>query len=203
MAARAELQLGMGIERIVVDRLGQRPFHHVGDACHQHDEVGDIAHRLIGIADAVIDMDRAGSCDQADEHADPDQHLESEGDKPHARAAHHGEDCAQRHADHCHDQHQRLVARIGKDHRDEAKGVDRLCKAVIAVETGFQSKGRLSEGKAGQDRNQTNDKAHGKGSLLAIAVGGGAGGVAGIPVALADEAGIVGREVGCLKRRHI
>ncbi|MCW2338211.1 hypothetical protein M2337_002444 [Sphingobium sp. B2D3A] len=72
VAASAELDLGVRIERIVIDRLDQRPLDHVRGAGHQDEQVRHTADRLIGISDPIIDMDRTGGCDQADEQADTD-----------------------------------------------------------------------------------------------------------------------------------
>src|SRR3546814_2117994 len=51
VAAGAELELGIGIDGIVVNRLSDRALHHVGDARDQHDQVRDVANGLIGVAD--------------------------------------------------------------------------------------------------------------------------------------------------------
>ena len=99
--------------------------------------------------------DGAGGGDEADEQADPDQHLEAEGDKAHAGAADHGEHGTQREAHHRDDQHQRLIAGIGEDHRDEAEGIDRLGKAVIGVEARLQRQG----GGGNRDRRQAGEGA--------------------------------------------
>jgi hypothetical protein len=44
---------------------------HVGRASDQHEQVGDAADRLIGVANPVVDMDRAGRGDETDEQPAP------------------------------------------------------------------------------------------------------------------------------------
>lgn len=53
-----------------------------------------------------------------------------------------GERRAQADADRRDNQHQRLVGRIGKDHRYQAERIDRLGEAVIDVEAGLDSERR-------------------------------------------------------------
>ena len=168
MPAGAELELGIGIERIVVDRLGDRAFHHVGDAGHEHDQVRHVADRLIGIADTVVDMDRSRRRDEADEEADADERLEAEGDDAHAVAAHAREERAERDAGDGDDHHQRLVARVGENHRDKAERVDRLVEPVIGVEARLErQRGSGNEREGGGERGREG-RAHG-GQRLAAA----------------------------------
>src|SRR3546814_9981441 len=75
VAAGAELELGIGIDGIVVNRLSDRALNHVGDARDQHDQVRDVANGLIGVADPVVDMDGARGRDHADEETDADERL--------------------------------------------------------------------------------------------------------------------------------
>ena len=134
VSAGAELDLGIWIERVVVDRLDHGPLDHVGGAGDENEEDGNAADRLIGVAHPIVDMDRAGRGDEPDEQPDTDQDLETEGDQAHASAAHAREDRAEPDPDRRDDHHQRLVARVAEDHRHHAKGVDRLGEAVIGVE---------------------------------------------------------------------
>ena len=96
MTAGAKFQLGIGIKTIVIDGFCKRPFHQIGDACDQDDQVGHVADCLIGIAHPVIDMDGTGRGDQTDKKANTHQHLEAEPDKAHALATNGSQHHAQR-----------------------------------------------------------------------------------------------------------
>src|SRR3546814_508579 len=87
VSACTKLDLDVGIERIVVDRLDQRALDKVSGAGHQHQRIGNVTDRLIGVADLVVDVDGPSGGDHADEQADPDQHLETEGDETHPLSA--------------------------------------------------------------------------------------------------------------------
>src|SRR3546814_4619791 len=80
------------------------------------------------------DLDGPSGGDHADEQADPDQHLETEGDETHPLSANARQQRAERDADGRDHDHERLVARIRDDHCDEAKGIDRPGKPVIGIE---------------------------------------------------------------------
>ena len=78
--AGAKLDFGMRVDHIIVDRLHHRPLDHIGRARDEHDQFADAADGLIGIADPIVDMNRAGRGDQANEQAYAHQDLEAEGD---------------------------------------------------------------------------------------------------------------------------
>ena len=156
----AELDLGIRIERVVVDRLDQGALHQVGRAGDQHEQIGDAADRLIGVAHLVIDVDRPGGRDHTDEQADADQHLKAEGDKPHTLATNGGQRRSHRNPDRRDHHDQRLVTRVGKDHRDETECIYRLGEAVIGVEARIDGKGRRGGEQCGDRDNGAKDPTH-------------------------------------------
>ncbi len=155
--ARAKLDLAVGIERVVVDRLHQRTFDEIGGAGNQHKQVGNAPDRLIGITHLVIDMDRSGGRDHPGEKPDPDQHLEAERDHPHALAPYAGKNRAQSDARGRNHHDKRFIARIGENQCDQPECIHRLGKAVIGVEAGVDRPCRGRGPQHGKGQQQAKD----------------------------------------------
>src|SRR3546814_7613233 len=76
VSACTKLDLDVGIERIVVDRLDQRALDKVSGAGHQHQQIGNVTDRLIGVADLVVDVDGpSGGDHRSEEHTSELQSL--------------------------------------------------------------------------------------------------------------------------------
>src|SRR3546814_3496085 len=58
--------------------LDQRALDKVSGAGHQHQQIGNVTDRLIGVADLVVDVDGPSGGDHADEQADRSEEHTSE-----------------------------------------------------------------------------------------------------------------------------